>query len=438
MHRRKFIGTLAAQTGALVFAPYILRASDQKVFTTALIGSGWWGKNILREAVASRRCKIVGLSDVDASVLEIAAEQTTDLTGDTPRQYRDYRELLQKEKPEIVIIATPDHWHALNTIDALKSGAHVFVEKPTAHSVDESRAMLKAAREAGRVVQVGLHRRIGPHHVSGMEFLKSDKVGKVGMVRLFAHSGGGPENPAPNEEPPEGMDWNRWCGPAPMRRFNKKIHPGGWRNFLDYGNGTLGDWGVHWLDQVLWWTEEKYPKRIFSTGGRPIRGEPVDDSRGQTTDAPDHQVVTYDFEDFTCIWEHRKFAGNPAEKHSIGAYFYGTNGVLHIGWRDGWTFYPSRKSEKSEHQDAQLQQPDGHNLALLWADFLNAVDSRKPAVSRIEVAHRSSVLPLLGMISWRTGRSIEWDAARETILNDPESAALLRKQFRSPWVHPGV
>lgn len=439
MNRRGFLNAVAAGSGALVGAPYILGANDGKVFRTALIGSGWWGKNILREAIASKRCKVVALADVDASVLEIAAEQVSDLSGDTPGQYRDYREMLEKEKPEIVIVSTPDHWHALNTIDALKAGAHVFVEKPTGHSVGESKAMLRAARDAGRVVQVGLHRRIGPHHVSGMEFLKSGKVGKVGMVRLFAHGGGGgPEKPGPNEEAPEGMDWNMWCGPAPLRPFNKKLHPGGWRNFLDYGNGTLGDWGVHWLDQVLWWSEEKYPKRVFCSGGRPIKGESMNDSRGQTSDAPDHQVATYEFENFTCIWEHRKFADNPTEKHGIGAYYYGTNGVLHIGWRDGWTFYPAKRGDKTLHEDSQLQEPDGHNLTLLWSDFMKAIDSGKAPVSGIEVAHRSSVLPLLGMISWRAGRSIEWDSAKETIVGDAVAAEMLTKNFRGPWVHPKV
>src|SRR6185503_1345355 len=121
--------------------------------------------------------------------------------------------------------------------------------------------------------------------------------------------------------------------------------------------------------------------------------------REQTTDAPDHQVATFEFEEFTCVWEHRRFAGNEAERHKIGAYFYGTNGTLHIGWRDGWTFYPTKKSEKLFHEDSQLQEPDGHNLTLLWADFLNALDTRKKPVSGIEVAHRASVLPLLGMIS---------------------------------------
>jgi predicted dehydrogenase len=433
MNRRQFLyaGTLAAA------APFV-RASETRTFRTALIGCGWWGKNILREAIASRRCKITGLADVDATALEVALDQVTDLTGNEPKTHGDYRELLEKVKPEIVIIATPDHWHALNTIDALKTGAHVFVEKPTGHSVNESRAMLRVARETGRLIQVGLHRRMGPHHVSGMNFLKSGRVGDVGMVRLFAHGGGGPERPSPNEEPPEGMDWDFWCGPAPWRPFNKKLHPGGWRNFLDYGNGTLGDWGVHWLDQVLWWSEEEYPKRIFCSGGRPIRGEAINSGEAQTSDAPDHQVATYEFEKFTCVWEHRRFGENLTEKHGIGAYFYGTKGVLHIGWRDGWTFYPAGRGEKMIHEGSRLQEPDGHNLTLLWADFLEAIDQKRAPVSGIEVAHRSSVLPLLGMISWRLGRSIDWDGSREQIVNDAEANNLLSKPFRSPWIYPAA
>ncbi len=434
MNRRHFLSTTLL-AGA---APFV-RGAEPRKLRTALIGCGWWGKNILKEAMASGRCAVVALADVDTNIAEIAGEQVNDLSNETPKLYRDYRELLAKEKPDVVIIATPDHWHALVTIEALKAGAHVFVEKPTGHTVNESRAMLKAAKDSGRMVQVGLHRRIGPHHVSGMKFLKSGAVGEVGMVRLFAHSaGGGPEKPTPNEPAPDSMDWNFWCGPAPLRPFSKKLHPGGWRNTLDFANGTLGDWGVHWLDQVLWWSGEQYPKRVFCTGGRPILGPAVLNEKEQTSDAPDHQVATYEFEKFTCVWEHRRFGGNDSEKHKIGGYFYGTNGILHIGWRDGWTFYPSTKSGKAAHEDSQLQEPDGHNIKLLWADFLEAIDQRRAPVAGIDLAHRSSVLPMLGMISWRTGRSLQWDAATETIVGDAEANALLSRPYRGPWQYPVV
>lgn len=437
MNRRHFLQHTALATSALAAAPFIRAAAPGRKMRTALVGCGWWGKNILKEAMASGRCTVAALADVDANALEVAGEQVNDQSGDTPKLYRDYRELMAKEKPDIVIIATPDHWHALNTIDALRAGAHVFLEKPTGHTIDESKAMVAAARESGRAIQIGLHRRIGPHHVSGMKFLKSGAVGDVGMVRLFAHSaGGGLEKPTPNEAAPDSMDWEMWCGPAPQRPFTKKLHPGGWRNFLDYANGTLGDWGVHWLDQVLWWSGEAGPKRVFCAGGRPIAGLPVLNEREQTGDAPDHQVATYEFEKFTCVWEHRRFAGNENEKHKIGAYFYGTKGVLHIGWRDGWTFYPVAKGGKIEHEDSQLQEPDGHNLTLLWNDFMTAIDERRAPVAGIELAHRASVLPLLGMISWRTGRSLAWDASKELIVGDDEATKLMRRPYRAPWVYP--
>jgi len=435
MNRRRFLVSIAAG-GAALQAPFIVAQSSGRKLRTALIGSGWWGKNILQEAMASGRCRIVALCDADSSTIEVVAEQVTDRSADKPKGYVDYRELLDKEKPDIAIIATPDHWHAVQTIDALKAGAHVFVEKPTGHTINESRGMLRAARASGRVVQVGLHRRIGPHHVSGMKFLKSRAVGEVGMVRLFAHSVGGREFPAPNSEPPDGMNWDLWCGPAPLRPFNTKLHPGGWRNFLDYANGTLGDWGAHWLDQVLWWTEEKYPKRVFCSGGRPVAGPVILNEKEQTSDAPDHQVATFQFEKFTCVWEHRHFAGNETERHKIGAYFYGTRGTLHIGWRDGWTFYPAKETDKLIHVDAQLQEPDGHNLKLLWADFLDAIVEKRPPVAGIELAHSSSVLPLLGMLSWKLGRSIEWDGAKEQILNDPAANRLLSRAYRAPWQYP--
>ena len=436
MNRRAFVNTAAA-TGMATQVPLLANPGKSgKKYRTALIGSGWWGMNILREAMASGTIQVVALNDVSDDALEVAAEEVQDLSGAQPKTYKDYRELLEKEKPEIVIISTPDHWHALQTIAAVQAEAHVFVEKPTGHTIQESRAMLNAATRAGKTVQVGLHRRIGPHHVSGMDFLRRGKVGKVGMVRMFVAGRGGKEQPRANEEPPKGMDWDMYCGPAPLRPFNSRIHPGGFRHFLDFANGILGDWGVHWLDQVLWWTEEKYPKRVYSTGGRPVRGTPVLNASEQTTDAPDTQVAVYEFESFTATWEHRRYAENPSEKHKIGCYFYGENGVFHMGWRDGWTFYPANSRDKIIHQDSQLQQPDGHNLKLLWQNFIDGIESGKETVCGLESSHRSSVLPMLGMMSLKLGRSIQWDGAAEKVLNDPAANKLLKRDYRGPWVYP--
>jgi len=438
LSRRSFLKGGVAASMAFA-APHILGAEKDKKYRTALIGTGWWGMNIIREAIKSGECKIVALCDVDKNILDSASDEIEKLTSDKPAKYKDYRELLDKVKPEIVINATPDHWHALITIAACKAGADVYVEKPISHTILEGKAMVKTARDTERVVQVGTHRRVSPHCISANKFLRQGNAGKIGMVRTFVHSNYTQHPSPPDEKPPEGLDWDFWCGPAPLRPFNKRIHPRGFRQFLDFANGQLADWGVHWLDQVLWWTEEKYPKTVYSTGSKNIFSD--------IADAPDTQVVVYEFDSFTCTWEHRFYAGNPTEKHSIGCYFYGTKGTMHVGWRDGWTFYPLPNDEHNDrnktdqtaqilHEDPKTHTRDEHNIPELWADFIDAVKTRRKPICDIEIGHRSTNMSLLGMLSLKLGRSIKWDGVKEVVIGDEDANKLLRRDYRRPWVYP--
>lgn len=450
MNRRQFLRatTASAAAGAALGAVPLRGEDGFGHYKTALIGCGWWGMNILGEAMrysppppGGKKCKVVALCDVDQRHLDAAAEKVLKLTGEPPRTYRDHRELLDREKPEIVIVGTPDHWHALQTIDAVRAGAHVYVEKPISHTIREGRAMVNAARKHGRVVQVGFHRRVSPHNVSGMKFLREGRAGKIGAVKAFVIYDWvrGPEKPARNEDVPKGLDWDRWCGPAPLRPYNKLIHPRGFRQFLDYANGTLGDWGVHWMDQILWWTEELWPRRVSSTGGRPIQGPAVSLPDYQTTDAPEVQVATFEFESFTATWEHRLFGGIPHERgENVGCYFYGTEGVFHMGWQSGWTFYPRDKSKPVISEPAQLHEPDQQNIQELWADFMAAIRHNTLPVCDIEIAHRSTVMSLLGMLSLKTGRSLHWDGRREVILDDPFANTLLRREYRPGYKYPEI
>lgn len=437
--RRDF---LKASVAVGLFPAVIGAQGKDKKYRTALIGTGWWGMNILREAMAAGQSQVVALCDVDENQINPAAAEVNKLSGDKPKLYRDYRELLAKERPEVVIVGTPDHWHALCMIAAVEAGAHVYVEKPISHTLREGRAMLNAARAAQRTVQVGTHRRISPHNVSGREFIKSGKLGKLGMVRCFVHNAGGAEKPESNSEPPKGLDWEMWCGPAPLRPFNKKLHTRGFRQFLDYANGTLGDWGIHWLDQILWITGQKYPRKIFSTGGRPIAGPAVNTKEAQTTDSPDHQVAVFDFDGFTVSWEHRRFAANNAEKthprQAVGCYFYGTNGTFHMGWLDGWTFYPAKAEDPPIHEDAKLNLPDNQNIKELWADFLDAIKTGRKPVSDIEEVYYSTNVSLLGMLSYKLGRSLEWDGAKELVVGDKEANGMLSRNYRGSWKYPGA
>jgi predicted dehydrogenase len=435
MNRTDFLKTSVLAGASLITDPaevraFITRKAAPK-YRTAVVGAGWWGGNILRCAVEAGESKIVGLCDVDTRQLKKTSDELSKLTSDQPKLYRDYREMIATEKPEIVIVATPDHWHPLVAIAAMKAGAHVYVEKPISHTINEGKAMVKTARQTGRICQVGMHRRVSPHNVSGMEFLRSGKLGKIGMARAFVHYSGGPGQLTPNAEVPKEMDWNMWCGPAPLRDFNPTMHPRGWRNYMNYANGTLGDWGIHWLDQILWVTEQNHPRKVYSTGGRAIKQD--------STDAPDHQIATYEFDnDFTAVWEHRTFGGNNAEKtlpqQAVGVYFYGTEGTFHMGWLDGWTFYPSDSKKAVIHQDAKLDKPDDQNIALLWANFLDSIKTNKLPVCDIEIGHRSTNMALLGMLSMKLGRSVEWDGKQ--IPNDPEANKLLSRAYRGEWKYP--
>lgn len=424
MDRRSFLGTSLAS----VAAPALALAQTGKTYRTALVGAGWWGMNILGEAMAAKQSEVVALCDVDEAQLAQGCATVEKLTNQKPRRYKDFREMLAKEKPEIVIVATPDHWHPLIAIAAVKAGAHVYVEKPVGHTIREGRAMVKAARSTNRVMQVGTHRRVSPHNMEGLKFLRSGMAGKIHAVRCFVHYGGTGTAGSPDSETPAGLDWDMWCGPAPLRSFNKGLHTRGWRNHLDYANGTIADWGIHWFDQVLWWSEEKTPKSAYSTGAKYL------DTSIMT--APDQQVAVYQFTDFTLHWEHRRFAANNAEKHPLGAYFYGTEGTFHMGWRDGWTFYPVETSKQPIHMEPTLNLPDQQNIKELWADFLKAIETNRRPVSDIETGHQSSVISLLGMLSYKLGRSVQWDGVKEEVPGDAEANRLLSREYRGDWQYP--
>lgn len=428
MHRRDFIvkSTLGGLTLSAV--PNIILAKRHKMYRVALIGSGWWGMNILNTAIASGTCKAVAVCDVDQKQLDVAVATIKESSGNVPKIYKDYRELLEKEKPDIAIVATPDHWHALPAIKALEMGCHVYLEKPIAHTINEGLAIVAAQERYGGVVQVGLHRHAAPHNIAGMDFLKSGKVGDIKMVRAFVDYSYRERQPKPDETPRDGLDWDMWCGPAPMHNYNPGMHPKGFRNYLDYANGTCADWGVHWMDQILWWSEEKHPKSVYSTGG-------VFD-KDSIANAPDWQTATFEFESFTAQWEHRRIGGSGSEKHNIGVYFYGTKGTFHMGWLDGWTFYPSKKGEKEVHMDHTLHLPDQQNILELWDDFIQAIETGKQPVADIRNSHYATNMSLLAIMSYKLGRGVKWDGEKQMVTGDNEAKKLMSREYRKPWEYP--
>ncbi|MBI1225101.1 MAG: gfo/Idh/MocA family oxidoreductase [Bacteroidetes bacterium] len=424
MDRRHFIKNTAL---AGLSMPFIVRRKVSK-YTVALIGSGWWGMNILREAIRSGEVQVVALCDVDEAQIKKCDAEVHQLCHDHPKHFKDFRECLQIVKPDIVINATPDHWHALIAIEAMKSGAHLFLEKPIGHTVKEGTAIQETARDTQRICIVDFHRRYSPHNVSGMEFLKSGKVGEIKEVRAFVKYSWGAAQPNPVEEIPAGLDWDFYCGPSGKQAYSHNIHPRGWRQYGAFANGQMGDWAPHWFDQILWWTEEKAPRRIFSTARHPnVQGG---------RDMPESQIAVYEFESFTCTWEHSLLNARPDEQgEKVGVKFYGTEGTFHMGWQDGWVFYP-KDADQIIKQPAQLDQPDSQNIRLVWADFLASIKSGKLPLADIEHGRQATNMALLGMLSARLRRSIEWDEAKDEVVNDSTANELLRREYQGGWDYP--
>jgi predicted dehydrogenase len=229
-----------------------------------LIGCGWYGKCDLFRSIQVAPVEVVSLCDVDKQMLEKAAEAVAErqTSKKKPRTYNDYREMLKEKDLDIVLVGTPDHWHALAMIAAVEAGADVYVQKPISVDIVEGEAMLAAARKHKRVVQVGTQRRSTPHLVEARDtIVKEGKLGKVGLVEICCYYHMRTRENPPDTNPPENLDYEMWTGPAPMRPYNKLVHPRGWRAFMEYGNGIVGDMCVHMLDTARWMLDLGWPKK---------------------------------------------------------------------------------------------------------------------------------------------------------------------------------
>lgn len=301
-------------------APFIARGARGTAVPCRTDRCGLVGStNILNVALDTGVCDLAALCDVDERMLARCSENLAKRGVTVPKRYKDFRECLATEKPDIALVATPDHWHALIMIEACRQGAHVYVEKPISHTILEGRAMVNAAAKYGRVVQVGTHRRASPHSQSARRSSRSGKLGEIGLIRCFITYGGGSEKPAATASRPKDSTGTSGAAPPRCAHIAATSTPLGWRypsrgfrNFMDYANGQLGDWGIHWLDQVLWITDLKHPVSCYSTGGRPIRGPAILTDEEQTSDGPDMQVATWRFADGPVTWEHRLFTNQSA------------------------------------------------------------------------------------------------------------------------------
>jgi len=369
------------------------------------------------------------------------------LSKKKPRTYGDYREMLKEKDLDIVLIATPDHWHALPMIAAVQAGADVYVQKPIAVDVVECQAMVAAARKYRRVVQVGMQRRSTPHLLEARELIQEGRLGRIGLVETYCYGRRGIINPS-DETPPATLDYEMWTGPAPMRPFNKTIHPGSWRNYMEYGNGTIGDMGIHMIDMVRWMMDLGWPKRISSTGGNYFH-------KDGAPNIPDMQTATFDYDDLQITWQHRHFGEGPDPKYRWGATFYGEKGTLKAGvytfdfipldggtpihreWNDPNAKYPVDSDQFPEDKtEKRIEYHVAPAIREHMKDLLRCVASRGRPRSDIAEGSTSTSMCVLANLSLRLKRSLTWDEAGGRVAGDEEANTLLARPYRAPWTHP--
>jgi predicted dehydrogenase len=444
--RRDFVETvgISAGTATLLGAPALGSAgsANEKV-RLALIGAGSRGNQLLDSFLPEKDVEVVAVADVDDHHATETAERIKKAKGSAPQTARDYRAMLDRKDVDAVIIATPDHWHALPAIHAVLAGKDVYVEKPVGHNIAEGQAMIRAARKTNRIMAVGTQQRSSSHFQKAVEIVQSGKLGKIFWVQTWNYENISPVGMGkfPDGEAPSYVDYERWLGPAPQRPFNPNRFHLLFRWFSDYAGGMMSDWGVHLNDIVLWALNAKGPKSVCTTGGIFT----TDDDR----DTPDTLQVVYEFPGCTLTYSMRKGNGLKLNGHDYGILFYGTDGSLILD-RGGFEVIPDKVvlpyGIKLVHGDRPLRKielkgetakgVDGQNAHV--RNFLDCLKSRALPTSDVEVAHRSTNTCHLGNISYKLGRKLEWDAESETFKNDSDANALLKREPRKGYELPQV
>ena len=450
MDRRSFLQASSASL-ALAASGFHVAADDSKPFRVGLIGCGWYGKCDLFRLIQVAPVEVVSLCDVDSVMMGKAADIVSQRqkSKKKPRLYGDYRKMLAEKDLDIVLVGTPDHWHALPMIAAVEAGAHVYVEKPISIDVAEGQAMLAAARKHNRVVQVGTQRRSTPHLVEAKKnVIDAGLLGKIGHAEVccYYHMRNG-DRPKPTIKPPSHLDWDMWVGPAPERPYTGLPHKRWWRAYTEYGNGIMGDMCIHMLDMVRWLVGLGMPRRIHSTGGILVQKEAA-------SNISDTQSATFDFGDLQVVWQHRTWGAAPDPAYPWAGFIYGEKGVLKADVHK-YEFFPNGAKEATVSGKAVFDPPEkfpedkteedfeAHAATANRAhqmDFVRAIREKGRPSADIEQGYISTASCHLANISMKLGRALTWDAEAGKVVGDEEANKLLVRPYRAgtPWKHPAT
>jgi predicted dehydrogenase len=446
MHRREFVKLSTAGLALTATGGYHVHAAEDRPKRVGLIGCGWYGKCDLFRLIQVAPVEVLALCDVDRKMGEEAVELMSQRqkSGKKPRLYGDYRQMLKDHEFDIVLVGTPDHWHALAMIAAVEAGADVYCQKPISVDIVEGQAMVAAARKHNRVVQVGTQRRSTPHLIEARDrIINEGKLGKIGLVEIYCYYPMRANDNPPVTTPPDYLDYEMWTGPAPMRPYDNLPHRRWWRTFMEYGNGIVGDMCIHMLDMVRWMLNLGWPSRVESTGGIYVQ-------KNGKSNISDTQTAVFQYPEYPVVWQHRTWGPPVDPKYPWAATIYGEKGTLKASVTS-YDFYPAGKNEPSESGVAQEE--DGYPedkterdnelhaaMANRWhqKDFVKAIEARSRPVADIEQGYISTASCILANHSMKLGRSLTWDSEKQQVVGDAEANQLLRRPYRSPWKHPEV
>ncbi len=431
LSRRTFVrSSLLAAGAAAAAGPFfrVARANEPGAnakVRLGLIGCGGMGGGDLECFFRNPEVDCAIIADVDDSHLAKGVELCAKHSRPKPDTTRDFRRVFDRKDVDVVLIATPDHWHAIPTVMACQAGKDVYVEKPLATTIDEGRAMLTAAQKHNRVVQMGSQWRSCTHIIEAADFVKSGQLGKVSMVRAWAWLDWQPSIGRPADgNPPAGADYEMWLGPAPKRPFNANRFHYNFRWFWDYAGGLMTDWGVHLINMALMGMPAAPPRTVCASGGTFVQTD--------MRETPDSQIALYEFPDYLLQWEHKSGVGVGLNSRPWGVSWSGTEGTIVLN-DEGWQLTPERRKSSLE---PLKKKTSGDPRPAHVRNFLDCVVSRKPPVLNLDLAHHVSTVAHLGNIAFRSGSKIVWDAAREQITNDPRADKLVGVKYRKPWKLP--
>ncbi|HYP08249.1 MAG TPA: Gfo/Idh/MocA family oxidoreductase [Bryobacteraceae bacterium] len=448
MIRRDFVKASALGMTALS-ASRVLGANDR--VNVALIGCGGRGRFVAQKMREAPNVAYTAVADVYKTNGEIARKWA----GEDAKFFQDFRKILELKEVDAVHIATPDHWHAIQSVLACQAGKDVYVEKPTSLTIREGRVMVDAARKHNRIVQVGTQHRSAPHFMKIAEMIQRGDIGEVKFVRVWNYDNHTPNGIGrkPVEAPPADLDWEMYLGPSPKTPYTRNRFLSTFRYFWDYSGGFITDFGNHRLDTMQQIMGVSAPKTISAVGGVYV----VKDDR----ETPDFLTVTYEYDNFVATYEgcnlnghgmggrtpgHRYYNARGESDQPNGIAFYGTEATIYAE-RIGWEIFPEpeqRFALGASRDAAPPPRKRAETVKRMWenapeptaahcVNFVECVRSRKTPNADIEIGHRGTSMALLGNIAMRTGQKLKWDAKQEKFQGAPEAAAMLTRNLRKPW-----